>query len=256
MSKTRDLFHSALGRISLARWTKQAQLVSAMKISQVRRLSAAAIMLRVQLDRFLRDAEDRLTIPRIGSNSFKKHRGSDWAWRADGWAWRSERIGIAGAQNGDWLAKDLQIFHDCSDSEICIRQLRNGSEHDLAPFSFRMDIFGFDGNFLSFVQELPESAITGLRKHHLVRMDTRIEVEQPIKIFARLNVQHGPNTEQVVREIQTEHVASTVEFDLAMANINENRIERAWVDLIFDDPAMTQLTIREMTFSRSPRAEL
>jgi len=98
--------------------------------------------------------------------------------------------------------------------------------------------------------------VNGLQKRHLIRMDTIVEMEKPLEIFARLNIKHGPNTEQIVRELPLNEVDCVVEFDLAYSNLNEKRIERAWIDLIFENPQMSQVTLRDLTFSRSPRAEL
>lgn len=47
-----------------------------------------------------------------------------------------------------------------------------------------------------------------------------------------------------------------VEFDMAYTNLNEKRVERAWVDLIFEGPEMNQVILRDLTFARLPRAEL
>jgi len=47
-----------------------------------------------------------------------------------------------------------------------------------------------------------------------------------------------------------------VEFDLAYTKLNEKRVESMWVDLIFEGPEMNQVTLRDVTFSRNPRAEL
>ena len=47
-----------------------------------------------------------------------------------------------------------------------------------------------------------------------------------------------------------------VEFDLAYTKLNEKRVERIWLDLIFEGPEMNQVTIRDLTLSRYPRAEL
>ena len=46
------------------------------------------------------------------------------------------------------------------------------------------------------------------------------------------------------------------EFDLAYADLNDKRIERAWVDLILNDASMTRIVIRDVVVSRRPRAEL
>ncbi len=47
-----------------------------------------------------------------------------------------------------------------------------------------------------------------------------------------------------------------VEFDLSYTNLNEKRVEKIWLDLIFEGPEMNQVTVRDITFSRLPRAEL
>jgi hypothetical protein len=75
-------------------------------------------------------------------------------------------------------------------------------------------------------------------------------------VFARLNIKHGPNTEQILTELSLYNDDVIAEFDLAYAEINEQRVERMWLDLIFEGPAMNQVTIRDITFCRYPRAEL
>ena len=150
----------------------------------------------------------------------------------------------------------MTIFHDCRISELTVRQLRNGLEDDLAPYGLRLDVFKFDGSFLSLVIDLPDSAIRGLGRKHLLRMNATGETEKKLEIFARLNVQHGPNTEQMVQELPVNKSEVTAEFDLAYSNLNEKRVEKAWIDLIFEGPEMNQIMLRDLTFSRRPRAQL
>lgn len=83
-----------------------------------------------------------------------------------------------------------------------------------------------------------------------------MEMEKPIEVFARLNIKHGPNTEQLVLELPTETSDVMVEFDLGYSELNEKRLERMWLDLIFEGPEMNQVTIRDMTFCRYPRADI
>ena len=126
----------------------------------------------------------------------------------------------------------------------------------MTPFGLRMDVFRFDGSFLSLVLNMPQSACEGLLRRHLLRMEVIVEVEKPLEIFARLNVRHGPNTEQIVRELPLSDDKIMVEFDLAYTKLNEKRVEAMWIDLIFEGPEMNQVTLRDLTFSRNPRAEL
>lgn len=154
------------------------------------------------------------------------------------------------------LGDEVTVFHDCQISELTLRQLRNYREADLTPFGLRMDVFRFDGSFLSLVLNMPQSACEGLLRRHLLRMEVIVEVEKPLEIFARLNVRHGPNTEQIVRELPLSDDKIMVEFDLAYTKLNEKRVEAMWIDLIFEGPEMNQVTLRDLTFSRNPRAEL
>ena len=43
-------------------------------------------------------------------------------------------------------------------------------------------------------------------------MSSIIEMEKPLEIFARLNIKHGPNTEQIVRELPLHEADIVVEF--------------------------------------------
>ena len=89
-----------------------------------------------------------------------------------------------------------------------------------------------------------------------MRIDGIIESEKPIEIFARLNIQHGPNTEQIVRELDLGEKNIVVEFDLAYSKLNEKRIGKIWLDLIFEAPDLNQIILRDLTFSRHRRAAI
>jgi hypothetical protein len=164
--------------------------------------------------------------------------------------------GCASVPGKALIAGGATIFHDCRRSELTVRQIRNTREADLAPFGFRMDVFRFDGSFLSLVIDMPDAAIEGLRIKHLVRLDVIVEMEKPLEIFARLNIKHGPNVEQIVRELPLGDEEVMVEFDLAYTRLNEKRVEKMWVDLIFEGPEMNQIILRDLTVSRRPRAEM
>ncbi|MEJ2018072.1 MAG: DUF6478 family protein [Maritimibacter sp.] len=104
--------------------------------------------------------------------------------------------------------------------------------------------------------QLPDDAVRGLQRRHVIRVNTVVETEKPLEIFVRLNVRHGPNTEQLVRELPLGEDDVMAEFDLAYTKLNEKRVESAWVDVIFERPENNQVILRDVTFSRRPRAEL
>lgn len=227
-----------------------------MDLDGLRRLRGRAWGMRRHLDRLIHVAEGRLALPVIGSNAIPRPLGTDWAWRPALWRGPIPVPGYSSVASKTPICDGATIFHDCRRSELTVRQIRNRRETDLAPFGLRMDVFRFDGSFLSLVIDLPEEAARGLRLRHLIRMDAIVEMEKPLEIFARLNVKHGPNVEQVVRELPLSAEEVMVEFDLAYTKMNEKRVERIWIDLIFEGPEMNQVILRDVTFSRRPRADL
>ena len=232
------------------------QTVATVDLQTLRRWGGRARALRRNLDIVLHEAEHRLGLPVIGSNVIRKPMGTDWWWRPEPWRGPLATPGIAEVPGKAGIGADTTMFHDCRRSELTLRQIRNTRESDIAPFGLRMDVFRFDGSFLSLVLDLPEEAARGLKLRHLIRLDVIVELEKPLEIFARLNIKHGPNIEQIVRELPLHEEEVMVEFDLAYSKVNEKRVERLWVDLIFERPEMHQVILRDVTFSRRPRAEL
>lgn len=243
-------------RRALRRWRRAAGLADGLDLEQLSSLRGIARQHRRQIDRVLHVAEGRLALPVIGPNPIRRQPGTDWAWRPDLWRGPVPQRGFAAVENRTALCDGATLFHDCRVSEITTRQIRNTREEDLAPFGLRLDVFHFDGSFLSIVLDLPPEAVQGLRTRHLVRLEAIVEMEKPLEIFARLNIKHGPNVEQVVRELPLNEPEVMVEFDLFYTRLNEKRVEKAWVDLIFEGPELNQISLRDITLSRRPRAEL
>ena len=240
----------------MARWARAAREAGQTDLISLRRQRSKARALKTHLDRLIHKADERLALPMIGSSNFARPHNADWAWRPELWRGPLPTPGLSSVETKSMLGGEVTLFHDCARSELTLRQLRNLREEDLAPYGLRMDVFRFDGSFLSLVVDLPSEASQGLTRNHLLRMDVIVEREQPLEIFARLNVQNGPNTEQLVRELPLSDENVSVEFDLAYSNLNEKRVENAWIDLIFEGPEMNQVILRDLTFSRRPRTSL
>ncbi|MCK8464533.1 DUF6478 family protein [Aliiroseovarius sp. S1339] len=245
-----------LQRRALQRWQSALQQAQTLDLASLRAVRGRARQMRQALDRVLHVADGRLTLPLIGSDAIQKPLHCDWAYRPELWRGPLSPPGQAAVESKATFGGEATLFHDCRVSELTVRQVRNTRESDLAPFGLRMDVFGFDGSFLSLVIELPQSATDGLKRNHLVRLTTLVEMEKPLEVFARLNIQHGPNTEQIVRALPDTDAEAVVEFDLAYTNLNEKRVDRMWVDLVFENPEMSQVILRDVTFSRRPRAEV
>lgn len=257
MSKSgTSLIDRLLHRRVMARWGRAVRRAPSADLEDLRLQRSHARQLRARLDQLAHVADSRLALPRIGSNAFSRPGGTLWSWRPQLWRGPLGQRGMTAASNKTFLGDEVALYHDCKISELTLRQIRNLREEDLAPFGLRMDVFRFDGSFLSLVVEMPKSAVEGLQKRHIIRLSVIVEMEKPIEIFARLNIKHGPNTEQLVLELPAGQDEAVVEFDLAYSDMNEKRVEKAWLDLIFEGPEMNQITLRDLTFCRYPRAEL
>ena len=255
MKLSASLWNAALNRRVLRKWRDAAVSAADAPLSALRAQRQTARELKRHLDQFAFVADGRLALPLMGAQAMQVPLDSDWSWRPEIWRGPQARSGIAAVQNKTRFGNEATIFHDCVTSELAVRQLRNQRATDLSPYGLRLDVFHFDGSFLSVVIDLPKASVDGLRRRHIIRMDAQVEMEKPLEIFARLNIKHGPNTDQIVRELPLNGSDIFVEFDLAYTKMNEKRVERMWVDLIFEDPQMNEIVVRDLTFSRQPRAE-
>lgn len=236
-------------------WNRAAVRADTADIRKLRQQRTRARILRYHLNRLIHIADNRLALPLIGSTAIQKPYDADWAWRPEIFRGSLPVPGLSSVDSKTKMGEQVTLFHDCTESELTLRQLRNTREEDLAPYGLRMDVFRFDGSFLSLAIDLPKEAVDGLRRRHLIRLETIVEMEKPLEIFARLNVRHGPNSEQMVRELPLNEQNVMVEFDLGYTRLNEKRVENAWIDLIFEGPEMNQVILRDLTLSRRPRAE-
>jgi len=255
-SKINSLIGRWVQQGALARWAIAARKAPFAPLDVLRKQRHRARRLRALVDELTHIADSRLALPRVGSNAFSRPGGTEWSWRPQLWRGPLGRKGMSAVPSKTPLGEEVTLFHDCKISELTLRQVRNTREQDLAPFGLRMDVFRFDGSFLSLVVDAPPAAADGLQRRHIVRLNAIIEVEKPLEVFARLNIKHGPNTEQLVLELPFGQDDMMVEFDLGYSEINEKRVERVWLDLIFESPEMNQVTIRDLTFCRYPRAEI
>jgi hypothetical protein len=256
MSKLQGWIDRAGFAAGLRRWRRAARAAPEADLALLRRQRGRARRLRSALDRLLHVAEARLALPLVGNQAFPHPADADWTWRPALWCGPLPEPGRAAVPGKAPLGDEATLFHDCTTSEITLRQLRNRREADLAAYGLRLDVFRFDGSYLSLAVDLPERVAHGLKRAHLIRLQTIVEMEKPLEIFARLNIRHGPNTEQIVRELPLGAETVEVEFDLAYTRLNEKRVDRLWLDLIFEGPEMNQVVLRDLTFSRRKRAEL
>ena len=242
--------------LGLKNWRKAVQAAHHTNLAELKRQRNRARRLKLQLDELLHVADERLALPLAGNQTFPRPHDSDWHWRPELWCGSLPVAGISAAATNSKFGKEVTLFHDCKHAEITMRQLRNMRGADLAAYGLRLDVLQFSGSYLSLAIDLPKEVTKGLKRNHVIRIDTIFETEKPIDIFARLNLQSGPNTEQSVRELPKDRQDRRVEFDLAYTDLNEKRIEKMWLDLIFENPQMNQVVLRDLTLMRRKRADI
>lgn len=234
-------------RHSMAHWAQEAERAGTTELSRLKTLRRRAWSLRTHLDQLIARSEKRLRVP----PAIPRPLGTDWIWRP-GLFTQAQRMGFASSDRSV-ICQDVTLFHDCTLNEIGVRQIDNRDPSSETPYALQIDVFEFRGGFLSLAIELPDEAVVSLRRKHLVALTLTTDAERPERIFARLNVRHGPNTEQILAEIDE---TSTAEFDLSYSKLNEARAEKMWLDLIFENPRMNRIVLRDLTMTRRPRAEL
>lgn len=238
------------------RWERLADTAAELDSFELRALRAEARGMRRQLDRVLQVADARLAVPTLAAGLPQMPLGTDWVWRPDLWRGALCEAGAVAATDRTALGEGVALYHDCPLGEIVVRQVRNDKPEDRAPYGLAIEVFGFKGRFLSLALNLPAAAVEGLKSRHLVRAEMVIDCDSTVKAFTRLNIKNGPNVAQPVSAMPETGRDRVAEFDLAYADLNDRRIERAWLDLILNDAAMTRIVIRDLVVSRRPRAEL
>ncbi|PPB82414.1 hypothetical protein LV82_00344 [Albidovulum inexpectatum] len=208
----------------------------------------------VRLTAALRQADLRLGRARVANPP--RPPLSDWAWRPDPFHADLQLPVLVSPDSGAVLAEGIRVFHDGRNVECALRQSGTARRSAAAPFGLALDMFGFDGSYISISIDLPHSGLKGLSRRHVVRLETVMRSETAIGASARLNVRHGPNTDHQLRDIAFDNDHGMAEFDLGYTEIDEARIEKAWIDLILSRPAMTRIEIMDLVLSRYPRAEI
>jgi hypothetical protein len=239
---------------ALAGWQHRTDRVAGIGPARLDMLRGRAVEMRRQIDRFVWAADARLERAPALPAGHAMPLGTDWVWRPAPWAGRLAVPGLASVATGSALGEGLLLFHDCPLAEIGLRQRHDPGDRDLPPFCVEVEVFGFGGSFLSLALDLPPEAAQGLRPRHLIRLETVVDCERPLGLFARLNLQQGPNVVQILRQVSVERGTWMVEFDPTPTPAAP--VEKLWLDLIFGAPAMNRISLRDLRLSRHPRAAL
>ncbi len=237
----------------IRRWGRKAETCDA---NALREMVSQTANLHSEIGDFLAQSKHRLRLKEARNFPTSVPSTATWTWRPDLWTGQLS-LGTGEPQGAKiTLSQDVTLFHDCPLAEFHYRQFRTDRTNDTAPTGLEFGVFEFDGTFLSLAIDVPDAGCSGLNRNHIVQVDLSLDLEAPIEVFARLNVQHGPNIEQLVQELNGIQSEAKFEYDLAYSNLREKEVERAWLDLIFEKPRMNQVTLRDVIFSKRPRTPL
>jgi len=212
------------------------------------------------LSQVIRLADARSLGPRDSLARMDLPAGTDRRWRPQVMTVPIASAALVGPDNGRWLSDEVALFHDCPERALILRQSRNRRATDLTDYGLALEMMGFSGSFLSFSLTLPPEMLEELGTHHIVRLASTLQAERPIVVYARLNIQQGPNTETILRQmgdpIAGRNCDRVVEFDLGYAELSQRTVDKAWLDLIFEAPYMNAVVLRDVILSRHSRAQI
>ena len=169
-------------------------------------------------------------------------------------------LALAKASDNPWLRRPAEAFIFVFRGSPLFIQFFLAYEALVMLPRAGIEVFGFTGSFLSVSIDLPTDALEGLTRNHIIRLETTLAVERPLPVYARLNVGHGPNIDEILQHLRGMEAGlqsqQVVEFDLAYTEMNERRLEKIWLDLIFEAPQMNAVRIRDLFLSRHLRADV
>ena len=241
---------------TLRRWSRSMDAPQTLAGRDLAALHGQLRATRDQIDTLARRAETELLARASGADGIDRPDQCDWAERPLPWRQKLRPRGHVRPGSPHDIGGGVTLFHDATHAEMSLRQDPTPAGLVGPSFGLVFEVYRFDGSFLSLVQDLPTAALQGLTLNHFIAVHLRMSREHPIEVYARLNVQHGPNQEQIVRQFDFRDDVGRAEFDLAYTKINEKRIEKAWLDLILEGPEMNRLAIWDMVLLRAPRADI
>ncbi len=144
----------------------------------------------------------------------------------------------------------MSIHHDGEGANLQISKAQDRTSG--VEISFQ----DFPGSFFSLAFALPEEGVKSLGRQDLLRIAMHSEADESFNAYARLNLRHGPNIEQVVRMFEIGNGDSFAEFDIFYTEFENQRATGVWIDLIFNDPAGKTIKIGDPVILRRVRASL
>ncbi len=241
---------------SRAVWDTALARIDGYSVPDLSQMAEDAALLGQTLETFAHLAEAKAAFNRPVKVPSSLEAQVDWTGRPALWVSRVVPSGHAQPDSGTELGAGVKLFHDCPRAEIALGQRRNRAAAMRAPYGFALDVMAFEGSFLSLVLDLPTPALKGMSRAHVLTLDFDYVADRALGIYVRLNLRCGPNTVTMLREVPRDGSSGLVAFDLAYSDLDAERLDGAWIDVMFEDPAWLGVQIHDLTLIRSRRAEL
>jgi hypothetical protein len=179
---------------------------------------------------------------------------TNWVWRPKLWHSKLANPALSGLSSDTALSNEVKLFHDAQYAQITSRQIKQAAYRDAPAFGLSLDVYEFNGRYISLAIRLPHCVTETLSHRHLIRMDWQLTLRKPLRAFARLNIENGPNTANIIVPLPTNTETEWAKFDLSTVKFAERRLKNIWVDLIFETPALNKISLQDIVFSRQLRA--
>lgn len=218
--------------------------------------------LKRDLDRLLIEA-DRARNPfhGAGTEAVPVPPGTDWRWRPTLFEGVLPSGGVAAPDSGLRYGPDAVVWHDLPDAALIVGQTDNQRLWNLPAHALQLECFApGEGGYVALSFDLPAPVMAGLDQGHVLRVASVTGAERPADLYLRLNIEHGPNTEQMLRHLDGGGAGNAVdlvtEFDLGFVEMNPNRLQKIWLDVILERPGYNAIWLRDLVVSRHRRADI
>jgi len=207
------------------RWRRTARAAAETELDPLRRRRTRARQLRTQLNRLLHAVEGRLALTQIDANAFPKPYGSDWSWRPELWRGSLPIAGLSSVETKSMFGTEVALFHDCP--------CRNSPSANAAtPTKTTPRPTGS-----------PWTSSSSTARSFLWR-----SISPPRGGWA--HPQPPDPGHRGHRDGKTDEDHGTTQCQTWA----QQRVEKAWFDLIFEATGMNRVPIRDPTIPRLPRA--
>ena len=241
---------------ALKRWQRALKSATPANAQDLKAIATDIADLRTRLDQLGAEAAAKLRESAQQAEDVTRPDQCDWIYRPDPWSKPLRPRGHVHITSPHDLGGSATLFHDGTAPQMGLRQDPVTRADAGAAFCLVLEVYRSDASFVSLVQTLPQVALDGLTRSHYISARLTARFETSIECYARLNIQHGPNVEQMVRQIDFRDGVGLAEFDLAYTKINEKRLERAWLEVILESPQMTRVVLEDMVLLRALRADV